>query len=118
MTPAEELVAAADKLDALVSGATEGPWTTYRELDGIFAGQWTVVRAAGLRVASVGQVRRHHSQAAEGNIAYIAAMNPLVGKAMAELFRMEFARIDATEKVHPPYVPDPEVLALARLING
>lgn len=113
MTPAEELTAAADKLDALVAGATEGPWTTYRELDGIFAGQWTVVRAAGLRVASVGQVRRHHSQAAEGNIAYIAAMNPLVGKALAEWLR-KAARAASEQMLGW----DAEAVVLARSING
>lgn len=124
MTPAEVLAAAADKLDALAEAAIDGPWRphdTHLTLGGHTA---TVMRGEGNDVDLVawlptfsdspwGQERK-----AWGTSEYIAAMNPLVGKALAELFRMEFARIDATEKVHPPYRPDPEVLALARLIIG
>jgi hypothetical protein len=89
VTPAEVLAAAADKLEALATGATPE-----LRLDDVESGLFPE------------------------DIAYIEAMNPLVGKALTELFRMEFARIDATEKAHPPYRPDPEVLALARLIIG
>lgn len=90
MTPADELVAAADKLDALVAQTTDGPWVTTREIDGYRADRWTVVKAGGKRVVTVDQTRVHWDSAAEANVAYIAAMNPLVGKDHASLLR-EFA---------------------------
>ena len=109
MTPAEELTAAADMLDALVAEATDGPW---RDL--LMGSEGSKVVAGGNTVSTARHIALARGSA---DATYIAAMNPLVGKALAELFRMEFTRIDATEKVHPPYAPDPEVLALARLIN-
>jgi hypothetical protein len=108
MTPAEELAAAADKLDALASGATQGPQ---------FADE-----------VMLASIRGTH----EEDAAYIAAMNPLVGKALAVLLRA-FAGAVAREYLvfHEMWNDEQrlrsmathmdglhEALDLARLING
>lgn len=66
MTPAEELTAAADRLDALLAGTT-GAWEFGIVVDGGGTG--------------------HPVVAAEGDAAYIAAMNPGVGRALVALLR-------------------------------
>jgi hypothetical protein len=74
MTPAEELAAAADKLDALTTNVVGGPWTI-----GEYYGD-----IAGVNGAHVANVNTDLAD-------YIAAMNPLVGKALVEMLREEAA---------------------------
>lgn len=79
MTPAEVLAAAADKLDALASGASDGPW---RDL--LMGSEGSKVLAGGNTVSTA----RHIALArGSGDATYIAAMNPLVGRLLAQVLR-------------------------------
>ena len=128
MTPAEELAKAADKLNGLIGDATDGPWFQAPEIDGVFHGRMTVVRPEhGKRIVSVGQTRPHYGAEAEANVAYIAAMNPIVGKALVDWLCTEAQRYAK----HPPRAQgflagdlnEPEIeldycIRIARSING
>lgn len=95
MTPAEELTAAADKLDGLIAGASDGPWAT----DG--SEVW------------IDTPEPRHAFFLRGwtaDAAYIAAMNPLVGKALAAWLR-EMATGNFIGR-------EGRALDIARLING
>lgn len=83
MTPAEELAAAADKLDALASAATPGPWF----VPGIGEFGWAVIAEDGGRDFGV---ETDDSPQGESDAEWIAAMNPLAGADQAALLR-EFA---------------------------
>lgn len=109
MTPAEELAAAADKLDALVVGATEGPW---REL--LMGSEGSKVLAGGNTVSTARHVALARGPA---DAAYIAAMNPLVGKALAEMLRTEAAEAAIYRSHHLEFIFR-HALRFARLING
>jgi len=123
MTPAEELTQAADKLDALAAEATVGPWTG-RIFDDAWhqyadvIGKQEVEQYSGSYTVTTALVAGGASEIAEpgwlypGNAAYIAAMNPLVGKALAAWLRHE-----AQGASHGLGVLMP-TLTLARLING
>jgi len=76
MTPAEELTVAADRLDKLIAEATSGPWRV--------TGRANVDAPSGWVVASVAGRKLWPSDA---DAAYIAAMNPDVGRALAALLR-------------------------------
>lgn len=112
MTPAEELRAAADRLDKLAGGATQGPWRT-DEIGNPFCSAIVVAGRPSKR-ARVELAETLH----DADAAYIAAMNPLVGKALVKAFRDEaeesarYARAALRDDGHPA------LLALARLING
>ena len=109
---AAELRQAAETLRAYANGSTPGPWVACQEVDGVLAGQWTTVRAAGARVVTVGQTRRHHASEAEINVGYIAAMDPRVGLALA-------AWLDKAGADWFALGDDlTEALTIARLING
>lgn len=71
MTPAEELTAAADKLDGLLADVAPGPWKL-----GIMWG--TVINAGSANVTR---------DTFPGDAAYIVAMNPDVGRALVALLR-------------------------------
>jgi hypothetical protein len=104
MTPAEELAQAADNLDALWANATNGLWIDRKmgsEGSTVFAGGQTVNTSR--RVARAGEF---------GDAAYIAAMGPLVGKALADWLRT------AARNVARHQGWDGEAVILARLING
>lgn len=85
MTPAEELAAAADKLEALIVKVPAGPWVA----EDVGSGDADVLTYQVLPTsrtawaAIVGDVKTDHA-------AYIAAMNPLVGADLVVLLR-EFA---------------------------
>jgi hypothetical protein len=126
MTPAEELAQAADKLDALASGATEGPWRkhdTYLNIGGFTA---TVLSGDGDDVAvrawvpSFSHVAADGQDAAHADAVYIAAMNPLVGKALAAVLRGEAEMVAALTHAGDMSAGwvNGHVLEIARRING
>lgn len=115
MTPAEELTAAADKLDALVAEA---------------APDWQLSESNHLALPLIempymngmlkGQPGYTLSGPNDATTFYIAAMNPLVGKALADLLRAH-AEVAATlEQMLPPNENEPtgHIWNLAKLING
>lgn len=104
MTHAEELDTAADKLDALASGASDGPW---RDL--LMGSEGSKVLAGGNTVSTA----RHIALArGSGDATYIAAMHPLVGESLAELLR-EQSVAAFVRHGHSAWA-----LNIARLING
>jgi hypothetical protein len=66
---------------AIAAAATPGPWTTKVEIDGVYAGQETVVaieseyRVSPTRVVSVGQTRPHIRNGV-ANARHIATQDP------------------------------------------
>ena len=127
MTPAEVLAAAADKLDALVAEATEGPWTAHYGSDlHTDAAAW--IGAPG-RATTDGVFVATTANAVEGlgDAAYIAAMNPLIGKALADYLRGAAHRLSSRPLDFQEVAADRGVLfdayyghalGLARLILG
>lgn len=100
MSAAQELRAAADRLDALAEAATRGPgvWRAVGAED-----EW-VIENELLAIADVFDT---------GDAAYIAAMSPTVGKALAAWLSdvAGFARIASNGEVDA-------ALAVARAINA
>jgi hypothetical protein len=88
MTPAEEMAAAADKLDALAAIAT--PVLSYVE-DGHILPE---------------------------DYAYYAAMSPLVSKALADTLRIRADQLRHDRRVEGSHPLTAKLLDLARLING
>ena len=129
MTPAEELTSAADKLDALIAEATSGPWTLAKTgastkdpgrivgLDGGPAGYDEVITTGEVRCGSYCYGGTSVIDAADADWRYIAAVNPLVGKALAAALRTEAETIvgwdPASASSHAA-----NLLPVARLING
>lgn len=109
MTPAEELTAAADKLDALVADATDGPW---REL--LMGSEGSKVVAGGNTVSTARHIALARGSA---DATYIAAMNPLVGKTLLEMLREEAAEAALYRGPHAAHFFR-HGLRFARLING
>lgn len=107
MTPADELRAAASKVRALASTATPGPW----EMGGVGDFGWTV---------RMGPTSTETEDSEQGAIdaAYIAAMHPGVGTALATWLEHAADRL-AIARTHPDWqeVAEPAALAVARLIN-
>ena len=103
-TPADELRAAATKLRELATAASSAPWTV---------NTWGNVETAGLEeVAEVWPL-----QASPGvNAAYIAAMGPNVGAALADWLD-SWTGIDLYEAGSLPEDAR-HALAVARQING
>jgi hypothetical protein len=130
MTPAEELAQAADKLDALASGATAGPWTAEAasSISVLPGGQaiefttWLVISPVPDEENQQTSVVAAERNARDGSLtggcydqddaAYIAAMNPLVGKALAE-WLYDQSSAAAVRRGHSAWA-----LKIARLING
>jgi hypothetical protein len=115
VTPAQELAAAADKLDALASKATEGPWR-----DMSMGSEGSTIHAGGNTVSTARRVGRCGEYA---DAAYIAAMDPLVGKALAAVLREASYTIENNVNVLVPRglpaVPvSGGLLDLARMVNG
>lgn len=82
---------------AALSGFTSPrPWTTDEEVDGVYAGQQTVVRAAdGPRVVSIGQARRHDAGRAALNVAVIAETH----NHLPELLALAAEALEARQQV-------------------
>lgn len=131
-SPAEELVAAADKLEALIAGATDGPWVVERQTiasSGVDRLQvrgahksWPSGRTSATTVTSGIDEETAGPDDSEywlgsGDAAYIAAMNPPVGKALAAALRIEGETVAGWD---PALASSHAVnlLPIARLING
>ena len=130
MTPAQELAAAADKLASLIADATDGPWSAeasscINRLPGGIAEEFVawdvsspVIDDEGGRTAVAAVERDPRDESLWGGIwnpadaAYIAAMNPLVGKALAEWLR------DMVSDTYLGSISRGRALAIARLVNG
>lgn len=128
MTPAQELAAAADKLDALASDASGGPWVVERCEDFLEKQvSWSLPGIERWRGLS-NDVQFGEDEA---TARYVAAMNPLVGQALAEMLRrFEYACESDSHRIYEMW-RSPELqrvesripgllaaLDLARLING
>lgn len=112
MTPAEELAAAADKLDALSGSASHGPWIEA----GMGEFGWSVI-GGDFPLTSNFAVETEDGDQGKADAAYIAAMNPLVGKALAAVLR-QWAKMIRLDPAFLRRVGGEETLAVARLING
>ena len=118
MTPAKELAAAAAKLDALAAEATDGPWILAKHEDGRILGidahdgYDDVVTTGEVSCMAYCYGGTSTIEATDADWRYIAAMNPLVGKALAAWLRHE-----AEGAAHGLGVLNP-TLDLARAING
>ena len=90
-TPADELRAAAEKLRALATAATPGPWRDHDTHLGQYGYAATVLSGEGndtdLRawLPSMSQTPWDETRNAWPDAAYIATMHPLVGTAIADL---------------------------------
>lgn len=91
-----------DEIRARAAAATPGPWYADKEIDGMYAGHKTVVRAGdpppwsgvGLRVVSVGQTRTHLGPA-EPNVEFIAHARTDVPALLAHVAELEAERDEA-----------------------
>lgn len=105
MTPADELTAAADRLDALVAEASDGPWRVESHLDPLTPPRtWHLDGIERWR----GLTNNVHLGEDEGTARYIAAMDPQCGAVLAEWLRDEAERQQSS----------PYAIRFARQING
>lgn len=109
VTPAEELAEAADKLEALTTKVVDGPW---RDMQ--MGSEGSIVLAGGNTVSTSRRVAMTREFA---EAEYIAAMSPLVGKALVAVFR-EWVLVARFGEEHLHRCGGMETLTLARLING
>lgn len=91
-SPADTVRAWCEARREVEGKATEGPWGTTVEVDGVYAGRATAVSAlsrdesrALFRIVTVGQTRPHSHRDAEGNCAFIAASRVDLPAALAAL---------------------------------
>jgi hypothetical protein len=116
-TPADELRAAAEKLRSLAHAATPGPWRQHDTHLGQYGYTATVLSGEGndtdLRawLPSMSQEPWDETRNAWPDAAYIAAMHPGVGRALADLLDDQADGDDEGEI-------NPWALAVARQING
>jgi len=118
LSPAEVLAAAADKLDALL--AETAPDWRLSESNHLAL---PLIEMPYMNGMLKGQPGYTLSDPNDATTFYIAAMNPLVGNALAKLLRQE-AEAMARSARFPGFdgvtiqLPNEEMLALARLIIG
>lgn len=116
-TPADELRAAAEKLRALATAATPGPWRDHDTHLGQYGYAATVLSGEGndtdLRawLPSMSQTPWDETRNAWPDAAYIAAMHPGVGALVA-------AWLDSAAEDAEQIGADHRALAVARAING
>lgn len=119
-TPADELRAAAATLRDLAQAATPGPWRQHDTHLGQYGYTATVLSGEGnetdLRawLPSMSQEPWDESRNAWSDAAYIAAMHPGVGAALADWLDETAGQLDAL----PFPVTHATALATARAING
>lgn len=127
MTPAEELTTAADKLDALAAAASHGPWIEA----GVGEFGWSVIGGDFPLTSGFG-IETEDNDQGKADAAYVAAMNPLIGKALADMLRRFAEAVERKWRVfHEMWKTEQrvrmcadempglhEALAIARLING
>lgn len=91
LTVSETLTAAADKLDALLAEVTPGPWTTegvYRPLAGCRCLSCVEDEPYGMTLREVDSLGEDPSAVLKAADArWIAAMNPVPGRALVALLR-------------------------------
>lgn len=111
MTPADELRTAAERLRALLADPelTAGPWLSMDNGDRLLRNQ-----PGDEDQAPVYVVNEPMSNGA--NAAYIAAMHPGVGAALADMLD-QWAWLGSQDPDLLNRVGGPEVLAVARLVN-
>ena len=103
-TPAEDLRAAAAKLRELATAATPGPWRQHDTHLGQYGYTATVLSGEGndtdLRawLPSMSQEPWDEARNVWPDAAYIAAMHPGVGLALAELLEHHALHVDAVHK--------------------
>ncbi|MFE9921598.1 hypothetical protein ACFYQA_08445 [Streptomyces sp. NPDC005774] len=116
-TPADELTAAADKLRALATNATPGPWRQHDTHLGQYGHTATVLsgerNTTELRawLPSMSHEPWDEARNVWADAAYIAVMHPGVGEALAKW--LEAAAVDAVQ-----IGPSPHALTVARRINA
>lgn len=112
MTPAEELRAAAHRLCALAADATPGPWVPEHPEERWEAYRDTVIIGGGKPIATA-----NSEYGGPLNAAYIAAMHPRTGAALANWLATTADQLAAL--THPDWqdVVAPHALAVARAIN-
>lgn len=113
MSAVAELRTAADKLRELAEGATPGPW----DWESVIPSQLGAHHDAGLTSPSCRLTSGHDIWIRDA--VYIAAMNPLVGLALADL--LDSLADDAEQSIDDRATaygaPPRDELVLARLIN-
>ncbi|MDX5569525.1 hypothetical protein PYK79_48400 [Streptomyces sp. ID05-04B] len=134
MTPADEIREAAATLHKLTADATPGPWL--RPLNTRYKATVTGPLPEGERGSWIGGVDpetgererctiamvptwsngRHSRQRGGRDLEYIAAMDPGVGAALAELLDTAAEYVADDSPTHPTHVV--HALAVARAING
>lgn len=116
-TVADELRAAADKLRALATTATPGPWvTTWRgqeyQLDGDTESDLGPIAEWTYAIATVEpKASEHRAECDTANADYIAAMGPNVGALLADWLEAEGQRLAATHPGWQETVVSPPALA-------
>lgn len=110
--------------------ATAGPWEVGAEVDGVYAGMNTVVRATkphtrwATRIVSVGQTRKHIKEDSEANAEFIAHAREDIPKLLAEIERYrEIERRLREEVIGITYVTTDRrlfevVWKVAEILNG
>lgn len=122
-TPADELRAAAEKLRALATAATPGPWRDHDTHLGQYGYAATVLSGEGndtdLRawLPSMSQTPWDQTRNAWPDAAYIAAVHPLVGLALVKLLEAQLW-IAENDPGSFGTVTDKIALTIARHING
>jgi hypothetical protein len=129
VTPAEELRAAAEKIRKLAAEATPPPWTWQRWHSDTCPADCNDPTCFLLIVGSphgpvgdadvdrdVFAVERSVQERGEGDAAYIAAMHPGVGEALAELLDTAADYVADDSPNHPTHLV--RALAVARAILG
>ncbi|MEV6180162.1 hypothetical protein [Streptomyces sp. NPDC052015] len=125
MTPADELRTAAEKLRALATAATPGPWRDHDTHLGQYGHTATVLsgerNTTDLRawLPTMSQESWDETRNVWADAAYMAAMHPLVGLALADW-------LDIAVEYADRWPPDAQTnspfrlgaLAVARAING
>jgi hypothetical protein len=118
VTPAEELIAAADRLDGLMADLTPTPWQVLFECpEGDHHHDWDEVWIGGPNRETVAGLNERYTSGPR-DAAYIAAMNPLVGKALADLMRIRADQLRYDRRVEGSSTLTAKFQDLARLING
>lgn len=122
-TPADELRAAVEELRRLATAATPGPWRDHDTHLGQYGYAATVLSGKGndtdLRawLPSMSNEPWDEARNVWADAAYIAAMHPLVGVALAKLLEAQLW-IAENEPGSFGTVTDKLALTIARIING
>ncbi|TXS50151.1 hypothetical protein [Streptomyces sp. t39] len=112
MTPAEEIQAAADKLNGLLAATTDTPWSRWTDLDGKPGWHGMLLLGNTDREDPNPVAQMYTGEDAD----YVAAMDPLVGLALACWLEFEAGLLERAPQVQLQPRID-HALAVARAIN-